>query len=275
MSPSRLFLACSLSLFAQIAVAQQTATTSPPPPSSTQGAAALQKALSALAPSAPIIDVTLTGTARRIAGSDDESGTAVIKALVGTGTRLDLTLPSGQRTEIRNTSSPEIAGSWSGPDGTAHVTAYHNLLTDPGWFPAITIASLLSTPGEVITYAGPETRGTQSVVHIKASQPLPASLAAPKDIAALMQHLTEVDIFLDASTLLPAFFAFSIHPDNNANLDIPVELRFSDYRPVNGAQIPFHVQKSLNNSLLLDLEFTDATLNSGLSPSTFAAGRAQ
>jgi len=54
-------------------------------------------------------------------------------------------------------------------------------------------------------------------------------------------------------------------------LDIPVEIRFSDYRPVSGAQIPFHVEKFLNNTLLLDLQFTNAQLNSGLSASLFGA----
>ncbi len=132
MSPSRLVLVLLFALGSSLARAQQTATTSPPA-AATEGAIVLQKALAALAPTTRITDVTLSGTARRIAGSDDESGTVVLKALVGTGTRLDLSLPSGPRTEVRNTSSPEIAGYWSGPDGASHPVAYHNLLTAPGW----------------------------------------------------------------------------------------------------------------------------------------------
>jgi len=88
--------------------------------------------------------------------------------------------------------------------------------------------------------------------------------------AAVEQHLTQIDIFLDVSTSLPVALDFSTHPDNDAGLDIPVELLFSDYRPVNGAQIPFHVQKFLNNSLLLDLQFANAQLNSGLAASSFS-----
>ena len=228
----------------------------------------MQKALLALAPGPPITDATLSGTARRIAGSDDESGTVVIKALAGTGTRLDLSLPSGTRTEIRNVSGGP-AGSWSDPDGVAHTMAYHNLLIDPGWAPALTISSLLSAPNAVITYVGPETRDGQSVIHVAASRQFPELSG---ETAALMQHLTQTDIYLDATSLLPSAIAFNTHADNNANLDIPVELRFSGYQAVSGAQIPFRVQKFINNSLALDLQFTSAALNSGVPVSAFSVG---
>jgi len=260
--PRFAFLAL-FALIAHFASAQQTATTS------TQGVAVLQESLAALAPSTPIADVTLSGSARRIAGSDDESGSVVVKALAGTGARFDLTLPSGSRSELRNTSSAQPAGSWSGPDGISHSISNHNLFTDPGWFPAFTLSSLLSAPNAVITYVGPETRDGQSVIHIAASQQF---TQLPAEIAPLMQHLTQTDIFLDPNTNLPVAIAFSTHPDNNALLDIPIELRFSDYRPTGGAQIAFHVQKFINNSLALDLQFSSATLNSGLPPATFSVG---
>lgn len=234
--------------------------------SSVSASQLLQQSLAALQGNTPITDVTLSGTARRIAGSDDESGTVVIKALAGSGSRIDLTLPSGPRSEIRNVSSATIAGSWSGPDGLSHAMVYHNLLPDPAWSPAIAIASLLSVPNAVITYVGPETRDGQSVIHITASQQFPALSG---NTASVMQHLSQTDIFLDPNTHLPASIAYNIHPDNNSLLDIPVELLLSDYRSVGGAQIPFHVEKFLNNSLLLDLQFQSAALNSGLSATNF------
>jgi len=248
-------------LFAPFASAQQTAT------SSTQALTLLQSSLGALTSGRSITDITLSGSARRIAGSDDETGTGTVKALAGTGTRIDLILPSGIRSELRNTSSASPVGSWSGPDTVWHPISNHNLLNDPGWFPAFALSSLLSAPNAVITYVGPETHNGQSVIHVISSQQFPALSG---NGATLMQHLSQTDIFLDPNTNLPVALAFNIHPDNNALLDIPVEIRFSDYRPVNGAQIPFHVQKFLNNSLMLDLQFQTATLNSGLSASLFS-----
>ena len=261
MRSSRFVLLLVLIAFAKSATGQQVTASSP------QAAALLQKSLAALSGGHPLTDVTLSGTARLIAGSDDESGTVIVKALAGTGTRLDLTLPSGPRSEIRNTSYAPIAGSWSGPDGVSHSIPYHNLLTDPGWAPAFTFASMLSSQNAVITYLGPETRYGQSVIHLSASQQFPAISG---DVANLMQHLTKTDVYLDATTFLPAAIAFCTHPDNNANFDITIEIDFSNYTVVNGAQIPFHVQKFINNSLSLDLQADIAVLNSGLSASTFS-----
>lgn len=266
MSPARLVRTLlAVISFALFAFASSSAAPPQSPTSQIQGVAYLQKALAALAPSTTITDLTLSGSARRVAGSDDESGTVVIKALAGTGSRIDLTLPSGPRSEIRSASAGPV-GSWSGPDGVTHAMAYHNLLTDPGWVPSLTIASLLSAQNAVITYFGTETRDGQSVIHVSASQQSPPDSVETK----LMQHLTQTEIYLDASTSLPASITFNTHADNNARLDIPVEIRFSEYRTASGASIPFHVQKFLNNSLFLDLEFDSAAINSGLSSSAFA-----
>ncbi len=60
---------------------------------------------------------------------------------------------------------------------------------------------------------------------------------------------------------------FNTHPDNDAGRDIPVEIRFSDYRVVNRVQTPFRVQKYVNNSLVLDFQFEAAALNTGLTAS--------
>jgi hypothetical protein len=88
-------------------------------------------------------------------------------------------------------------------------------------------------------------------------------------VARLTQHLTEVDLYLDPVSALPLKLTFNEHPDNDASRDIPVEIRFSDYRPVNGAQVPFRLQKFINGTLLLDIRVEQAILNSNLPASTF------
>jgi hypothetical protein len=239
---------------------------------SNQGTLLLQRTLAALAPSVPLSDITLSGTAHRIAGSDDESGTVVVQALAGTGSLLSLSLPSGPRAELRNVSGAVPVGSWSGPDGVSHAMVYHNLLTDPAWFPAFTISALLSAPNAAITYIGAETRNGQSVIHISASRQFPS---ASGQTATLMQHLTQTDVYLDATTSLPTAITFAAHADNNALLDIPVEVDFSSYQSISGSQTPMHVQKFFNNGLTLDLQFASAILNSGIPAAAFVVGGAQ
>ncbi|HEY2459885.1 MAG TPA: hypothetical protein VGI16_03720 [Candidatus Acidoferrum sp.] len=240
---------------------------------SPQAESLLQRARAALSGANPISDVTLTGTARRIAGSDDESGSVTLKATLA-ASRIDMSLPSGPHTEVRNNSADaqqsgaQQSGAWSGKDGVSHAAAFHNLLTEPAWFfPSFAVLRSLANSGYVVTLVGHETKDSVAVDHLSLQQNF-STIPAPQ--STLLQHLSQVDLYLDSSTLLPVAMTFNIHPDNNANLDIPIEIRYSDYRLVNGAQVPFHIQKFLNNGLILDLQLTTATLNTGLASSIFA-----
>ncbi len=255
MRPTRLWLVVVLSFcFAVGLVAQN------PNSSSPQALATLQSAFQALSGKTAVNDATLTGTAEWIAGSDDETGTAVLKT-ISSANRLDLSLSAGTRSEIRDSSTGCPVGTWIGPDGVSHAMANHNLMTDAGWFPAFTIGNLLSATNAVDTYVGLETRNGASVIHISASQQF---TSLPDDSAGHMQHLTQVDIYLDSSTLLPVSYVYNAHPDSNALLDIPTEIRYSNYQSVSGAQVPFHVLKFVNNTLTIDLHFQNASLNTGV-----------
>ncbi len=233
------FVFLSIFAFSLLAsAAQQTPSTSSTT-SSPQAIQLLQRATLALGSATPPSDVTLTGTVRSIAGSS----------------------------EIYNSSGDSPAGTWSGSDGVSHPISFHNLLTDPAWFfPAFPITHGLSS-GYGATYVGHETREGQAVEHLTISQS--PAVQTPSG-APTLAHLSQMDFFLDSTTFLPVAVTFNIHPDNNALLDIPIEVRFSDYRSVNDVQVPFHVAKYLNNGLILDLQFQTVTLNSGLTATSFS-----
>jgi hypothetical protein len=259
------FLTVLLLTFPNLAASQQAS--APAPSSSTQAATLLTQSAAALTGRVALSDVTLSGTARRIAGSDDESGTVVLTATATGSSKLALSFASGNRNEVRSNSSNGPTGSWSGPDGASRPISYHNLMTDSGLFPAFALATLLVSQNTVATYIGQETRNGSSVIHLSAQQQLPNQTAK---VATLLQHLSQMNIYLDSTTSLPVSLAYNIHPDNDAGLDIPIEIVFSDYRIVNGIHVPFHIQKFINNSLALDLQFQNVTTNSGLSASSFS-----
>lgn len=257
---------CSLLAVPPPALPQQVAASAPDPQ------LLLQKSLAAMIGNTPLTDIVLSGTARRIAGSDDESGTVTLKALTNGSSRMDLSLSSGSRTQVYSVSSDGPAGSWSGPGAVAHPAALHNLWTNHSWFfPAFALATFLSSPNYSVAYIGQETKDGEPVIHLSASFTPPKVSAKT---ANFIQHLSQTEIFLDPNSLLPVAITFNTHPDDNAALDIPVEVHFSQYQMVAGAQIPFHVQKYLNNSLFLDLQLQSASINSGISADTFnvAAG---
>jgi hypothetical protein len=230
----------------------------------------LQHSLLLLTAGNSVNDVVLTGTARRVAGSDDETGTVVLKALATGEARMDLSLPSGPLTEVwMNSGNLEgnLSGQWSGPDGVAHPMALYNLMTDSSWFfPAMTLTKWISIPGYGASDVGQETRNGETVEHITVS--LSATALSP-EMSSTFQYLSKTEIYLDSASGLPVALAFAAHPDNNGLLDIPVEIRLSDYRVEGGVQIPFHMQKYVNNCLLLDIQVESASINSGLTMGAF------
>jgi hypothetical protein len=240
-------------------VAQKTA------PSSTQASQLLQQSLAALRGNTSLSDVTLSGSARRIAGSDDESGSVTYKVLSTGAARFDFSYPSGTVSEARSANSATPSGFWIGPDGRSHPAAQHNLWSDPSSFPAFAVARLYSSPSVVVTLVGQEMKNGRSVYHLSATEQFPQ---VSRSAAALLQHLAQIELFLDAATVLPVAIDFNTHPDNDALMDLPVEFQFSDYRAVSGAQVPFHIQRLLNNNLILDLQFQSVVTNSGISTSS-------
>jgi hypothetical protein len=274
---------CSATAFCQ----QTAPSTATPISSDPQAVSLIQRSLAVLSAGAPVADVTLSGTVRRIVGSDDETGTANLEATALGDSRVDLALPSGNRSEVRNHSAiplpgslpsnlptsvtqvAQAAGTWSGPDGTTHPVANHNAVTDASWFfPVVLITKLTSTTGYTLTYLGPENLNGVQVLHIQASQPVISS-SAPVGVPALLQHLSLMDVYIDPTALLPVALGFNIHPDDNALSDIPTLIEFSGYQTVSGIQVPFHLQKYINNGLVLDIQVNSVKFNSGLGESSF------
>ncbi len=266
---SGLLLLILSSLSMPLCAQQTTPTSNSPTTSDPQAVALLHRAFTALTGGVPVSDVTLTGSAQRIAGSDDETGTVTLTAMSTGNSKLTLSLPSGVSSEVRNAAAsdqaPQPVGAWSGSDGVLHAMAGHNLMTDATWFfPALTAGSI-SSQAFLLSYIGQETHDGVSALHVTIYQAFPGLAQVP----SLLQHLSQMDVYLDPASYVPVALDFNVHPDNNAALDIPVEIRFSGYQAVNGVQVPFHVQKYLNNGLVLDLQFNNAVLNSGLTAASF------
>jgi len=249
-----------------VAVAQSpTATTTAS--SATQAVQLLHQALSALSPSVATQDTTLTGSVHYVAGATDEMGTATLKALVSGASSVALALPSGAQSEIRNLTGTLPTGEWIDSDGGSHPLVLHNLFNEPAWFsPVASITRVLATPQLVANFVGTETVNSQTVNHISISR-TPADSNAP---SVALAHLSRLDLYLDPATSLPQSLSFDIHADNDAGLDIPILVQFSDYRSVNGSLIPFHIQRYVDNTaLVLDIQLNSATINTGIPVSTF------
>jgi hypothetical protein len=133
-------------------------------------------------------------------------------------------------------------------------------MTDPAWCsPVLIVERLLSNSAVTVSYIGTE----DGLAHFSASQAAP--VGTPTTSTTLVEHLGQIDLYLDPKTFLPAKLSFSTHPDDNALVDLLVLVEFSNYQTSNGVTAPMHVQRYLNGSLALDIQVGSVVVNSGLS----------
>ncbi len=266
--PRSIFSAAVLAaiLLHSLAAAAQV-TTPTAPPVATRDAQAIALAatsLKALTGGTTLSDLTLQGNATYISGSDEEMGPATLLASGNSMSRTVLSLTDGQRVEIRN--GP--AGDWIGTDSVEHPMATHNCWPDADWFyPGLSFQALSTDAGLGIAYVGVESKNGLAVQHVRLFRIIAGQTA---DTTTLIQGLSAVDLYLDAASYFPLFLDFNLHPDDDLNLNIPVEVQFSNYQAGGGIEVPTHVQKYVNGSLQLDLAISAASVNSGLPPADFA-----
>ena len=228
-----------------------------------QALSLISLSLKALTGGVALSDVTLQATAVYIAGSDEETGAATLVARGNTQGLVTLNLSGGERQEIRN----GTAGVRVGPDGVPHAMALHNCFIDADWFfPVLSMAALASDPTIAVSYIGQELHEGESVYHIVMFHVLPEQIP---NVASLVQNVSAMHLYLDATSLLPAFLDFNAHPDNNADMNVPTEIRFVGYQSLGGVQAPTQIQKYLQNTLLLSLSVTNVAVNSGVPASVF------
>jgi hypothetical protein len=225
------------------------------------------QAVAALGGSVAVSDLILIGTVTRMVGGTKESGSATLK-LRGTGkSLLDLSTGSDRRVEMFNDSNGGPDGEWIGTDGIPHRMSPHNCLVPAGGFVPHGLVSLMVRSDATVTYIGAESRNGVRVDHLRAFRTFPRQTAK---MTATLQRLSTFDVYLDSTSHLPLAVTFNLHLDDDLSRDIPVEVRFADYRNVNGVLIPFRIQRRIQGGLELDVTVSIVTVNSGLSDSDFA-----
>lgn len=209
-------------------------------------------------------DLTLSGNISWIAGSTTVNGSVALQAKGLTESRFEI-VGGTPRIEIRdNTAGP--AGQVVDFDGAVRQIATHNCWTPPIWFaPALIVQSALSFGGG-LRYIGLENWNGVAVTHLQQFQ---AVSGQKSRMSETIQSLSAVDLYFDVNSHLLLGVAFNFHPDDDYSQNIPVEVRFSDYRSANGVATPFHIQRLLAGSLNADITISTVSINSGLSDSSF------
>jgi hypothetical protein len=232
------------------------------PASSPRAVTLAVQSIAALTHGSAISDVKLTANITWMAGPEPELGTGVLLAKGTLESRIDLALSSGgKRTQIRNSINGP-AGKWVNPDGKSGKYAFHNCWTDAVWFfPALSSLANVADSHFVFSYVGEETWNGLSAEHLRVYR--------VQDGFKQVQRLSTMDFYLDPASSLPLGVAFKTHPDDDMNAEISAEIRFADYQPVSGLEVPFHIQRAQNGAVFLDATVTGVSPNTGLSDEVF------
>jgi hypothetical protein len=197
----------------------------------------------------PIGSVHLTGSAHATAGVADETGTFDF-TLKSTGeSTLKLAAGTLSRTETTATFGENPACTWAGADSVEHKTAYHNCWNSLDWIvPALSLQARLA--GLNARFVSSASGVPAATAPVELSRTIQSAQGTNQE---LFRKLSAASVALDQQTFLPTALAFNVHPDADAGTDIPVTVHYSDYRRVSGAMLPFHIEKFLNNTKVLDL----------------------
>lgn len=198
--------------------------------------------------------VQMTGSATWSYGSDQQTGSVTLQASSQGQGRMVLQLSAGTRVETQNPfMDAQRQCTWTSFDGTLHNSADHQCWLDTIWFlPQITMQPGAGAPDDSLSAAtSPDGRSFR--FHHERH---PVNVSDQKT-RKLLVHLSTVDLDVDPATGLATSLFFAAHPDNDAGMDLPVEIRFSAYSTFGAVTVPTRIQKYINNSLVLDIQISN------------------
>jgi len=211
----------------------------------------LQAALSTTFGTKPVADVRIEGNAVAHFGVDD-TGSFIFEGTSAGRSKLVLGMSKNVRTELMAGAEEPAACSWSTTDGEKSPESSHNC-----WVPGNSLFPLLTFADTKTTWsiAAGSKSGTVSFTRNLGSKSTKTNQA--------VSRLSYSEIEFDPMTRLPTILRFTTHPEDDYGTDIPVEIRFSDYKPFDGVQVPTRIVKTMNGSTVLELTVSNVTFNTG------------
>jgi hypothetical protein len=127
------------------------------------------------------------------------------------------------------------------------------------------IAALNSDPETLATVAGHESVGGVDTIHVQISK----SFASQPKFREL-QRFSKKDIWIDPTTNLVRQISFDRREGSGAVPAVRIDFYYSDFRPVQGFLIPFHIEKSVNGTHWAAITLTAVLINGAVPDDAFA-----
>lgn len=240
---------------------ETTAPTAPIVNAASNSAATLASINQAFSEGKPVARVDLTGNATWILGNGEDSGSVSLSVSQDGSATMSLTLGSGNRVESSLGSGLDTQCQWVDKGGQSHATSTANCWKPAVWFlPDFSLQPTQIKGAVSVDDLGEGTVGSSpdTLRHLQARFDLPTK--SGKEAQGIARW-SMTDLGVDPSTYLPSILAYTVVPDNGVESSIAVEVRYGNYRQVEGVQIPFSIQRYLNGSLQLDITLSGAQVN--------------
>ncbi len=263
MSRARPAFLLFFALFGQLALAQQTATTVQRDQQALTVLTQVLKAAGGQAALETIQDITGSGNITYYWAGEEVQGTVTVKGRGIGQFRLDATLSNG----VRSWAVDNGTGFEKETDGTVKQIPHHNTVNFGNLtFPLSFIAAVAQDTSTNITYVGLETKESSQVHHVRMQK----AFASTADPSGILSKLTIRDFFIDSTTFQVVSTLDMVHPADASTIDYPREMRFSDYRNVNGVLVPFAIVEVATGQRTYSIQLNQVTFNSGLQDSDFS-----
>lgn len=202
-----------------------------------------------------ITDYTATGNVTYHWG-DDVQGSVTVRGSASGQFRLDANVPTGVRSEAINGESKIKTA-----DGILWLPHYQAPMTPSRLvLPYLLASRALNSPAFSLFYKGIVELEGRSVHDIQLQRFLPGVA----DLDGRLREYFTVDFFIDASTFQVLMTQELVAPNRLVR-----QIRYSDYRSVNGLLVPFSISEHLIDHPTWLIHLDHINFNTGLSDSDF------
>jgi hypothetical protein len=116
-------------------------------------------------------------------------------------------------------------------------------------------------------YVGEETIAARTVHHIR----LARVSQRGDSMDAILTGATQLEVFIDAQTLLVTKITFPQSSEIDWRVSFPVEIYYDQYQTVSGIAVPYHQRYLFNGQPVHQLQITSVAVNQGTPDTTFEA----
>jgi len=202
-----------------------------------------------------VADYTATGTVTYHWAGQDVAGNVTLRGRGLDQFRVDASLPTG----VRSWAASRGVSSERAEDGSVSRSRGFATLNPSSFVvPYLLLAAALKSPNYNLSFKGAVEVDGHSAYDVQVG----TVMLSPNGIDV-------TDFFIDSTTSQVLVMRDMARPPTNSLEGPSHEIRFSDYRTVNGVAVPFSIKEAVGGQETWVIQLNSVTFNPGLSDSTF------